>query len=175
MHPSKPAQISVLVLLELLQDGFVFRLAVEPKHKWDSKRWQCHDGECQPVSHMRRELPVKVSHWHNSTLPWLSGVGKLDLLTVLRCPVGNIGTCEVEEAKCQRPDDNGVSDIAAGSKPVELETQKTTGDLEVCRIKGVVGQLNVQCRTPTNIVDVVVNNDVFALNKKFVEYPLLYK
>lgn len=52
MNPSKPPQIRVLVLLKLLHDVFVFRLAVEPKHEGYPKRWQCHDGKSKPVSHM---------------------------------------------------------------------------------------------------------------------------
>uniref|UniRef100_A0A0K8RJT8 Putative signal sequence receptor beta n=1 Tax=Ixodes ricinus TaxID=34613 RepID=A0A0K8RJT8_IXORI len=52
----------MLMLLELLQNGLVFGLAVEPEQEGNAKGRERHHSKRQPVQHMRGELAVKVLH-----------------------------------------------------------------------------------------------------------------
>uniref|UniRef100_A0A6B0UZT4 Putative signal sequence receptor beta n=1 Tax=Ixodes ricinus TaxID=34613 RepID=A0A6B0UZT4_IXORI len=165
----------MLMLLELLQNGLVFGLAVEPEQEGNAKGRERHHSERQPVQHMWGELAVKVLHCYYAALSRLGGVSKLKFFAVLRASVSDLGACEVEPSVLDCPDDSGVGDIATWWKPVELELEKAADNLEVSLAEGVVHDLHVQGSASTDVVDVVVDDDVPPLNKIPVQDSLLHE
>lgn len=78
--------------------ALVSAAALEPKQKGDEKRWQSHDGECEPIQNMGRELAFELLDRDNETFSWLTGVSELCVLGFLVCAISDLAGSEVVAA-----------------------------------------------------------------------------